>query len=218
MEQLDIALRDRGWALSRATRDDPASIKEAALRLASLFGLAIGGRGGPSGEELRPLTKDRARPRSLSARFGPHELPLHSDTAHWLVPCRYVVLSCIVEGDKSQITSLLDIERVEFDGQERATLYRTPLLIRNGARSFYGTIFQAARPFLRYDPGCMIAVSHDGLEAIQMFSAERHRLMLKTIEWEPGLILILDNWRVLHARGRSNNSDDSRLLYRVLVR
>jgi alpha-ketoglutarate-dependent taurine dioxygenase len=37
------------------------------------------------------------------------------------------------------------------------------------------------------------------------------------ITWKKGQILIVNNHRVLHARGRSNVADPDRLLKRVLV-
>jgi len=64
-----------------------------------------------------------------------------------------------------------------------------------------------------------MAPAHDGFglsrrivqEAIE--DADVH-----AIDWQPDQILILDNWRVLHARGSADSDDaDTRVLERVLV-
>jgi len=34
---------------------------------------------------------------SLSSYFGLGPLPLHTDTAHWNVPCRYLALACVLK-------------------------------------------------------------------------------------------------------------------------
>jgi alpha-ketoglutarate-dependent taurine dioxygenase len=38
------------------------------------------------------------------------------------------------------------------------------------------------------------------------------------IQWHPGLLLVLDNWRMLHARANATGRDEARALERVVVR
>jgi hypothetical protein len=90
--------------------------------------------------------------------------------------------------------------------------------IANGRTSFYGPILDFARPFIRFDPGCMRPLSKEGNLAAGAFQIERHEDKLVKHEWKVGDILIFDNWRFLHARGFKTSSDRGRLLLRVMVR
>jgi hypothetical protein len=89
----------------------------------------------------------------------------------------------------------------------------------SGRRSFYSTILNESRPFVRFDPGCMQAVSLAGFNLAKALAASIATFTPTTIQWRAGDILIIDNWRVLHGRGLPNTrvSTDRRLL-RVAVR
>jgi hypothetical protein len=111
---------------------------------------------------------------------------------------------------------LLDWRTLGFSPEEFHFLEGAPILVRTGRRSFYSTVFPRDRAFLRYDPGCLEAVDERGRAALRLVA---NRLALgspNTHEWRQGDILIIDNWRVLHARGPSN-SGSRRRLARILI-
>lgn len=111
---------------------------------------------------------------------------------------------------------LLDWRDLSFSPEELQLLEGAPILVRTGRRSFYSTILSPDRSFLRYDPGCLEAVDERGRAALGL--AER-RLALASPNvrtWRRGDILIIDNWRVLHARGPSDHGSGRRLA-RILI-
>jgi len=100
-------------------------------------------------------------------------------------------------------------------------LRRDVWLVNGGRDRFYTPIVDediiAGRLVFRFDPCCMRPV-HDFFESERVVQDAIQQAKDVAIKWAPGLLLILDNWRVLHARGEAPQSDDSgRLLERVLI-
>jgi hypothetical protein len=207
-----------GWITLQTSFVDEASLSNFLVYLASTIGTPVAGRTGATCQRLQPVAKEDALPGSLSRRHGFEEFPLHIDTAHWLSPCRFVILGCIDPGVGQRPTNLLDTRLTDLSESDVKLLHVTPLRVRNGRNSFFGTILAKDRNFIRFDPGCMEPVSAAGEEALQLFSAHRWACQMAVVRWRPGQVLIVDNWRVLHGRGPSFPADHSRCLLRVLVR
>ncbi|MER9606470.1 TauD/TfdA family dioxygenase [Mesorhizobium sp. M0243] len=111
---------------------------------------------------------------------------------------------------------LLDWRTLGFSPDELHLLEGAPILVRTGRRSFYSTILSPDRAFLRYDPGCLEAVDERGQAALRLVE---HRLTGGSPEvhrWRQGDILVIDNWRVLHGRGPTDQGSGRRLA-RVLI-
>ncbi len=53
-------------------------------------------------QRLAPTKSEDSYPNSLSAIYSKGEFPLHVDTAHWLTPCRYLILGCYRTGKISR--------------------------------------------------------------------------------------------------------------------
>ena len=212
--QLLRRLRSRGWVSLTASTD----LKAAVIHVARGLGDIVPARRGAMAEIFSPRTSEGARGASLSGRFGLGPLPFHCDTAHWLVPCRYVVLACQATGTVRSPTLLLDTRELHLSGSERALASSAVFCVRSGRRSFYASILDATRPFLRIDPGCMEPIGEDAVEAIKLFSRERERTTALAFDWAAGDILVIDNWRVLHGRGNEAEADIGRTLVRAYVR
>ncbi len=161
------------------------------------------------------MEAELANPASLSARFGTGELPLHSDTAHWIKPARYVALACSEEGNDPAPTYLLDTNDKFFSANELELFSRGVFHVRNGKNSFYTSVKSLFRPYFRYDPGCMYPMDKVSSEAIQVIDSKRR--FASPISWRAGSILILDNWRTLHGRGASRMVANGRKLLRGMA-
>jgi Taurine catabolism dioxygenase TauD, TfdA family len=186
--------------------------------VARLLGEVIPGRGQQAVERVVPRTSSAAYAGSLSSRYGLASLPLHMDTAHWPTPCKYLVMACESVGPAPTPTILLDSWKVQLSDTENAACKQAVFLIRNGRKSFYGTIRRDDRPFLRFDPGCMSPLSKTGEIALAAFLAERHKGTYHRHEWKTGEILVIDNWRLLHGRGLIERTEPGRVLLRATVR
>ena len=211
-------LESDGWAVITTAASIQENIAAELVSLASTLGDIAPGRGGRLVESIQPETAEIARAGSLSSKFGLHPLPLHIDTAHWNVPCRYLLLACIDPGPVPTPTLLLDSRTVQLSDRESLACRSAVFAIRNGRFSFYASIMDRDRSFIRLDPGCMRALSDEGTAAIEAFSKERQAIKLIRHDWKQGEILILDNWRTLHARGCEAPTAPGRILFRIMIR
>jgi hypothetical protein len=205
------SLAQRGWVRHIAESADADAVLDEIRRLGDMLGARVGGRGGALQEVVRPQTSGDAHPRSLSAQYGMNAFPFHVELSHRPRPCRYLLLGCIDPGSSNTVTMLLDWPSLGFSSEELDLLACAPIFVRSGRRSFYSTVLPPDRAFLRYDPACLEAVGERGRSA---FKLVEHRLALgspETFQWQRGDILIIDNWRVLHARGPSEHGSGRRL-------
>lgn len=213
---LFVALTKRGWSQHVAEGLEGDAVVAELDRVGNLLGTRIGGRAGALMEVVRPQTVDDAHPRSLSARYGLGALPFHTELSHRSRPCRYVLLGCIEPGPISTATLLLDWRTLAFSSEELHLLESAPILVRTGRRSFYSTILSSDRAFLRYDPGCIEAIDARGQAAMRVVEQRLAAGAPEVHHWRRGDILTIDNWRVLHGRGTSEQGTGRRLA-RILI-
>ena len=210
-------LSTQGWTISSSSIA-LAGLEDVVERLARMLGTPVPSRGRRLIQELRPTPKQFAHPRSLSMRFGEGVFPLHVDTAHWPVPCRYIVMACAVADGHAARTRLLPTSRLTLTHDEQSMLHTTVFRMRSGSRSFFSTVASRERPFIRFDPGCMEPTCSNGSRVIALLSSDRWADSLETVAWKPGAMAVIDNWRVLHGRDAAvGNESESRVLLRVLV-
>lgn len=218
LRSIDNRLEVNGWAIISTAARTQEGIATELKSLASAHGDIVPGRGGRLVEPILPEPVETARPGSLSSKYGLRPLPLHTDTAHWNIPCRYLLLACVDPGPLPTPTFLLDSRRVQLSERETLACRSAVFAIQNGRFSFYGSINERGRPFIRLDPGCMTALSRDGATALEAFSRERQAKILHRHDWKQGDVLLLDNWRILHARGHDMPTEAGRILVRTMIR
>ncbi len=210
-------LENCGWARAATRTTDPHSLASTLQTVASALRKPTADDS-PAVEWVLPKPTTSARPQSLSGRFGLGAFPLHCDTSHWPVPCRYVLLACMKPGALRTPTALLDLGRLRLSPSQAQRARSSVFLIRSGPRSFYSTILSSTRTFTRLDPGCMVPLDHNGVRAMALFGTKRNQQVLETCDWRPGDVLAIDNWRVLHGRLGCVSVTDQRLLLRLLVK
>lgn len=208
-------LHTHGWCEFQAA--STVSLNDELLDISWRLGRPVALRNsiGPV-QELVPTAKARFK-NSLSAKYKEGEFPLHTDTAHWPTPCRYILLGCLKQGESQRETTLVDSRSISMSEEDRLLLKTEPFRIVNGRQSFYGTILAEDRPFIRYDPGCMSLTSARGQMALSVFSSLPTACAKISINWIEGKIVVVDNWRVLHGRGAGNGHGLDRIISRVLV-
>ena len=217
-------LRELGWVARVVVAETQDSFLETLLALASSLGRvsASRGRGADTSaaiEVLRPVTIENATRRSLSRKFGLGVQPWHMDMAHKIIPARFIVM-----GMYACLGGLASFEQVPTQLLNAGLLvpsdaltpaHSEPFLFRSGSGSFYATILSKERDFVRFDPGCMEPVTPAGA-ALLADLVEQNRVATHTHAWQPGSILIVNNWRFLHRRGDARVATN-RVLYRVSV-
>jgi Taurine catabolism dioxygenase TauD, TfdA family len=207
--------KETGWRCYHTSAESSEALAEVLLAIAKRLGNAIPGRRGEQVELIVPLEASAAEERSLSAAYGLGELPMHIDTAHHLLPARFVLIGCADPGHSNAGTRLLETKKLAFSESELALISSAPVLVRTGKRSFYSTILDRTRPFLRYDPGCLEPLDSRGKDALSIVHQAIEKANVCTHDWSRGEVLIIDNWKTLH--GRTSAAADGRLLLRVSV-
>jgi Taurine catabolism dioxygenase TauD, TfdA family len=213
------ALRSNGWALGDLRSPTESALRNDLVSLASVLGNPIAARrGGPIISALRPTNSEYARRRSLSAKFSVGAFPCHTDTADWVIPCRFVLLACLEPGAGDRKTILLDSTTIGLTTEQRESLHTTPFRVVSGRRSFFSTVMQHGRRFLRYDPGCMRPLAIDGERVLGLLASDSWPELLTAIRWARGRLLVIDNWRMLHGRSSADADDSQPTLLRIYIR
>ncbi len=209
-------LEKEGWAVLDCSEKD--NLGDFLSGISEKLGVPVSGRKGNLLERLQPVSHKSAHPQSLSNKYGLGAFPLHSDTAHWRIPCRYVMLGCEEPGQVLSPTVLLDTNRLDLSQAEVSFIKTASFFVKNGRKSFYSSIHSKDKPFFRFDPGCMYPVSVDGEKAMNAMLSERHAGMMVEVPWQKNRVAIIDNWRMLHGRDNNRPADPRRSLLRIMVR
>lgn len=172
-------------------------------------------------QQLEP--RDNGPLNTYSGLFGLGAFPLHTDLAHWPVPPRYLMLRC-GKGYADVPTLLLDgteiVREMGADALERALV--RPRRRQSGELRLLRlwSTPEGETGCLRWDPVFLQPASVQGLQA---FDALRDRLGIATQTQavtmiEPGEAIVIDNWRMLHARPAIPSDRRDRHLQRVYLR
>lgn len=188
--------------------------------LGSLGPLAPFGIKSTDYQDLIPYAAHVAPKGSMSSLVGAGPQPMHTDRAFTPDPPRYVVLKCIETGEGPCPTHVWTPE-IDQLKPERSFLLTSAQWVFDDRRalSFYSCIFEWLQqaPRIRFDPCCMRPASfcRDSIElASAVLSGCSRRA---TVEWEKEGVLVIDNWRCLHARAAGAESAPSRRLRRWYI-
>ena len=162
-----------------------------------------------------------ATPNTYSGIFGLGPFPFHTDLAHWRWPPRYLLLRC-VRGFADVPTLLIDgqavADAVSLDLMRRAVV--RPRRPQNGEMRLLrlSQNGDAGIGLLRWDDVFLKPASRVG-----ELASRQVRERLKVIEpmaiamIEAGDTLVVDNWRMLHARPAITTERENRRLDRVYL-
>jgi hypothetical protein len=176
----------------------------------------------PTGELVKRVTiKDstRARVGTLSAAYGDGQFPLHTDTAFWPVPARYIVMR--VAGDTRRCTTFRRFDHLlRQDAGLQRLVEKSVWLVRAGMSSFYCSMTsrQGALAVGRYDANCMVPANSSAGQALSIL---RNIILAdggEPLGWSPTEAIIISNWDALHGRGPAPKDEGHRILERIYVR
>lgn len=214
-----VGLSQYGWTVIDSSIHEQKRLAVAILQIASELGHPVPLRLGQDVVSiLSPRHQTDGLPNSFTAAFGTGAFPLHTDTAHWERPARYVVLGCLTAGSSERQTIILPWQNLKFNKRTLEEIQTGIFMVRNRKNSFYTQILDSSKRILRVDFQAMIPKNTYAFSARAAVQEQLGKTP-KTVKmkWSPGRILIMDNWKVLHARGESSMTDSDRQLMRVLV-
>jgi L-asparagine oxygenase len=170
-------------------------------------------------QDLRP--RAAAAPNTYSGNFGLNRFPFHTDLAHWRTPPRYLMLRCQV-GYPDVPTLMLDghalVDAVGSDVMARAIF--KPRRPRNGVFELL-RLYEAAAEgagLLRWDelflkPASRVGETANTLIREWLAQTEPCSIALQ----RPADTLVIDNWRILHARSPIPPGREGRSIQRVYL-
>jgi hypothetical protein len=189
------------------------------LELARSLGRPIASPSGELVKELVPKSREKARRGTLSETHDVGPFPLHTDTAFWPVPSRFLVLRA--HGDIRRCTTVLSFADLfrEAASEECDLAERSVWLVHASSRKFYCSMKFRARNVIgwRYDEQCMNPVNEAACKTKEMLGPRLTHSGIECIHWTDDLALVLSNWKVLHGRGPSPPDENCRILDRVCV-
>ena len=216
VDEIRDNLASTGWCRLRCELE--CSLEATTASLASQIGIPRGMRKhDQSIETLRIIDAVSAFPASLSRAHGDGAFPFHTDTAHWSTPCRFVLLACKNSGIGSRATRLIDSKQLELTEAEYSQLKTAPFQVRNGRKSFFTSIMSGDCYGIRFDMGCMRAATSEGNQLVSLLCDRFERSEALDIHWRINDILLIDNYRLLHARSGSTIPDPVREILRILI-
>jgi len=167
------------------------------------------------------IPRKDAAPNTYSGNFGLGRFPFHTDLAHWHRPPRHLLLRCLV-GYQDVSTLLIDGQAL-VDAVGRNLLTRAifkPRRPRGGAIALLRLLEPAAddADLLRWDEVFLRPASKVGDAAnTQIRDWLTKSTPLSITLFRPGDTLIIDNWRMLHARSPIPLGREDRSIQRVYL-
>jgi alpha-ketoglutarate-dependent taurine dioxygenase len=209
----DLAIN--GWSLL-----SPSDALDPVMILAGLGRVIPSQKDGIEYHDLQVYDRASAPRLSMSAFTGTDAQPMHTDAAYAPMPPRYIALQCIETGGSDCPTHLWVADHVRLLRERPPPLAAVNWVVRGGNySSFYCSIItiHSEGVRVRFDPYCMSPTSgrtHTLDEAALLLETYTQR---HTITWLTGSLLIVDNWRCLHARGQGGERALSRRLRRWAI-
>lgn len=171
-------------------------------------------------QNLRPRDKEEFKSNTYSAIFGLDAFPAHSDYAHWQNPPRYMMLRCVlgspfVSTNLMQSTVILK-EAYDIAVNAVAVPRRKDVLHKICAMPL---VFNKANILgFRWD-SVFLKPMNSSAKKIEGVVNSLFAECSKSIALvAPGEFVILDNWRMLHARSLVPTETKERLIERVYFR
>lgn len=189
------------------------------LELARSLGRPVPSPTGELVKELTPRMSVDARRSTLSHTYAKGPFPLHTDTAFWPVPSKYIVLRA--RGDIRRTTTILTFADLFREGTADfyPSVERSIWLMRAPSKSFYCSMrFQSGgETGWRYDGQCMSPANDAAAEVKKTLGSMLTHSRVNTIHWTGDLAVVICNWEVLHGRGPSPPNEKDRVLERIYV-
>lgn len=215
MNGLRDQVLERGYAFMPTWRPE-----QSAAEVAASFGAPLSLGGGDPVHPLTPATKETSAPNTYSGLYGLERFPFHTDMAHWRAPPRYLMLRCVV-GFREVPTMLTDglslARKVGLDLLARAIVRpRRPVQGKLPLLRIYQP--QEDDAILRWDEVFFQPASKAGKDGSASFREALRACVPQAIALAmPGDTLVIDNWRMLHARAPVPAGCEGRRLERTYL-
>ena len=171
-------------------------------------------------QTLEPRNVVNSSNNHYSGTFGFDEFPLHTDLAHWARPPRYFILRC-QNGSRSVVTKLLAFSTLATllnAATLRQALLRPRRTGRDGTLCLLPFLFHVDGVYgFRWDSLFLVPMNEAAKKIAEIILTRAWHLSQAETLVKRGDTLIVDNWRILHGRGKVTMIDADRQLERVYL-
>lgn len=214
-EEIQTSLEEKGWAEIYGTFSDNELIE-----YVKAFGWIINHPNGNIIDNLRPKAKTLALKKSFSYHFEFGTFPLHTDTAFWRLPAKYLVLYSDIKS--SAATTLINFNTMidKESGKFQRLINDSIFLEKTPSTAFYTKISNRYlnSTFIRFDPNTMFPMNKQAKEAFRLIADVASQISPYRVEWDTPKLVIIDNWNCLHGREEVDiTTDNNRLLKRIYL-
>ncbi|MEC3876692.1 Fe(II)-2OG oxygenase family protein [Chryseobacterium salviniae] len=204
----------KGWIEFYSVNND-----EYLLNISKEIGNIVNHPNGQLIDYLNPKRKINTIKNTFSHNFEHQEFPLHTDTAFWNLPARYVVMSC--EETSETATTFITYDEIHktLTVAELNELKKSIFIVKTPSENFYTSLINNLDNdvCLRFDKNCMKPINKSAKIALNILDEKLSLLCVNKVEWDKAKIFIFDNWRVLHGR-ESLKNDEMRTLKRIYIK
>jgi len=137
---------------------------------------------------------------TLSKIYGVNPFPYHTDGANNISPPKYIILENLSKVDTLTNTIICPFD-LKLLFKEKPSLKDELFIILNGRNSFYSTILTERNNglnFIRWNPLIMKSISNIPFDINNIINDN----LITKINWNVGKVVIVDNWRCVHARSK----------------
>lgn len=168
---------------------------------------------------LLPKEQHHAHKFSLSSVYGSGKFPFHTDGAYFHIPPKYILLR-FCEGDPDGTPTLLLPFYSLLSEEEKSLLRNEIWSVKGRTFNFYVSALEKnlrGKEWLRHDPGCMRLTTKQSI-LLKLIEEKQKSHLSKTINWHVGKTIVIDNWKVLHARPKVERREvNIRTLQRIMI-
>ena len=215
MDETLTALKEIGWV--RLSRD--LRVEDLFPRLGSIVRSTTFGK---ERKILRPYSKESAPRNSMSMVTGMDAQPMHTDCTYMSPPPKYLILRCLDTGEEKCPTNIWAVNLENISHRYSGVLFDPGWIVRGGGHRapFYSRILNRdgdREAYIRFDSCCMIppAGRKSMVEGAVDILVENSKFY--EFHWTLHDVIVIDNWRCLHARGNGAEKAPSRRLERTLI-
>lgn len=207
------SLKKKGWTEFKSGSTDSELIS-----IASNIGEITKHPNGQCVFSLKPKLANDAVKGTFSNMHGLNDFPLHTDTAFYKKPARYILMHSV---NPSNCNTTLLLKNSFWDlmtTAEKTKAERAIYLVKTNQEKFYTSfIFRENNESgFKYDPSCMFPVNKYAKEFDSLFNNIILDIPLIDIKWSGNKTIIIDNWNILHGR-KSAKNDIQRELKRIYI-
>ncbi len=157
--------------------------------------------------ELIPNKSSNNYSITLSSEYKYEAFPFHTDGAHHLIPPKWVILNYTGILESGTATLLFDSKSVSHLQENEDLLFNEIYLVSQRSNPFLTSIINTQMskfPIFRWNELVMKRL----IKRSPFNMANLLNSYHKRVSWTVGKTLIIDNWRILHAREKVVNGEE----------